>query len=110
MAKGKSGSSVGSWAFLIGVILAILFSFIALPGLHWLLVILGLIIGLLNITESETSKFLMAGTVLVIVGSFGADGLSEVAFLPAIFGNLVTLFATSTILVALKSVFELARN
>lgn len=108
--RGASGSTVGSWAFLIGVILALLVAFFNLPGSAWLLVILGLIIGLLNITESETSKFLMAGTVLVIVSAFGASSLSSVAYLPDIFNNLVGLFTAATIVVALKSVFQLARN
>ena len=108
--KKSGGSSVGGWAFLVGVLLAVLFAFVPLPGLAWLLVVLGLIIGLLNITETETSKFLWAGTVLVVVGSFGSEGLSSVVYLTDVFNNLVILFASSTIIVALKSAFHLARN
>ena len=110
MAKSKSKNTLGGWAFLIGVILAVLFSFVSFSGMEWVLVLLGLIIGLLNISDSETQRFLFAGTVLVIVGAFGAQGLSSIVYLSSIFGNLVTLFATTTIIVALKSVFQIAKN
>lgn len=109
MAK-KSGQTIGGWAFLIGVVLAALFAFIPFSGMAWVLVLLGLIIGLLNISEAETQKFLLAGAVLVIVGHFGAEGLGTIMYLGDIFSNLVMLFATTTIIVALKSVFQLARR
>jgi hypothetical protein len=108
MAKKKKKGRVGSWAFLLGVILAILFAFVSSLAYLWILVVLGIVIGLLNITSNETSKFLLAGTVLVVVGYFGGSSLAYVNFLPEVFKNLVTLFATSTIVVALKSVFDLA--
>lgn len=110
MVKKKSRGRIGSWAFLLGVILAILFAFVGTIAYLWILVFLGIIIGLLNITSEETSKFLMAGTVLVIVGYFGGSSLAYVSFLPEVFKNLVTLFATSTIVVALKSVFDMAKR
>jgi len=104
-------NSIGGWAFLIGVLLALVFAFFGqFVDWAWLLVILGLIIGFLNITERETQRFLMAGTVLVIVGAFGSEGLSHLMYLSTIFSNLVALFAAATIIVALKSVFELARR
>ena len=109
MAK-KSGQTIGGWAFLLGVLLAVLFAFISFDGMEWILVLLGLIVGLLNITHSEVQRFLMAGTVLVIVGAFGSEGLSHLMYLSTIFSNLVALFAAATIIVALKSVFELARR
>ena len=62
-------NSIGGWAFLIDVLLALVFAFFGrFADWAWLLVILGLIIGFLNITERETQRFLMAGTVLVIIG------------------------------------------
>ena len=110
MAKKKNSSMIGSWAFLIGVILAILFAFVSYPQYAWTLVVLGIVIGLLNITSKEINKFLLAGTVLVIVGHYGGNALVYVNFLPEVFFNLTTLFATSTIVVALKSVFDLAKK
>ena len=108
--KKKGAGSLGSWAFLLGVILALLFSFVSYPQYAWVLVVLGIVVGLLNITSTETTSFLLAGTGLVIVGHFAGCALESVVYLSNVFNNLVTLFATSTIVVALKSVFEIARR
>ncbi len=111
MVKKKKGSgTLGSWAFLLGVVLALLFSFVSYPQYAWVLVILGMVVGLLNITSGETYHFLLAGTALVIVGNFAGNVLEPVVYLSGVFDNLVTLFATSTIVVALKSVFVIARK
>lgn len=103
-------NSIGSWAFLVGVILALIFAFVSFPSMAWVLLVLGLIIGFLNVSEAETQKFLYAGTVLVIVGAFAGNVFSSVMYLQDIFNNLVTLFAPATVVVALKSVFEMAKK
>jgi len=110
----KKKNLVGAWAFLIGVVLAIIFGFLSYTTwLGWLFVILGIIVGLLNITDTEVRPFLMAGVVLVIVSYFGASVFSEVklgtAFLVNILNNLLMLFVPATVIVALKSVFSIAR-
>ena len=110
MVKKKS-IELGSWAFLLGIVLAVLFTFIDYPQYIWILVFLGIVVGLLNITSEETSKFLLAGTVLVVVGNFASDATIQIIpKLGDLFANLTILFATSTIVVALKSVFELAKK
>jgi|TARA_Y100000310_G_scaffold339460_1_gene432157 O-antigen ligase len=104
-------NSLGGWAFLVGVLLAIVLAFFGqFSSWAWLLVVLGLIVGFLNITEAETQKFLFAGTILVIVGNFAGDTLNAIQFLPDIFDNLVALFAPATVVVALKSAFEMAKK
>jgi ATP synthase protein I len=114
MAKKKGINAkgmVGKWSFLIGVLLAVIFGlFAAGAWLPWLLVVLGLVIGLLNIEGSEVSAFLTAGTVLVLMGYFGGQSLSAVAYLGPIFNNLLVLFVPATIIVALKQVFVLGRD
>ncbi|MBU1988650.1 MAG: hypothetical protein KKD94_04180, partial [Nanoarchaeota archaeon] len=68
MSKKQTGNMLGSWAFLIGVILALVFGLFGnlSPAITYVLVVLGIIIGLLNIAAKEAMPFLMAGTVLVI--------------------------------------------
>ena len=111
MAKKKGEGMIGHWAFLIGVLLAIVFMFVpSMTWFPWLLVILGLIIGLLNIADKEVNAFLMAGTVLVIVSYFGGNVLGTIAYLGTLMNNLLMLFVPATIVVALKSVFVLAKN
>ncbi|MAG78400.1 hypothetical protein CL616_03485 [archaeon] len=102
---------LGAWAFLVGIILAVVFAFAAYGAwLPWTLVIIGLVVGLLNITESEVQPFLMAGAILVVVAAFGADVLGTITYLGNILNNVLMLFVPATIIVALKSVFTLARS
>src|SRR3989344_1618279 len=114
MAKQKSGNMLGSWAFLIGVILAVLFGLFQTSGLGtnitWILVVLGIIVGLLNITDEETGPFLMAGAVLVIVGALGNSIITSVPVFDRVLEALIVLFVPATIIVALKHVFNLAKR
>ncbi len=111
MAKKKSNNQLGSWAFLLGVVLAVLFTFLSYPEYTWILVFLGSVVGLLNITSSEATKFLLAGTALVIVGHFASEAImTSIEILGNLFANLTVLFATSTIVVAIKTVFDLSNK
>ena len=108
----KARSTLGSWAFLIGVVIAVVLGFLGKiePTIGWLLVIIGLIVGILNIAEKEVQNFLMAGTVLVIVSSLGGSVLSVVPQLEGVLNAFLFMFVPATIIVALKHVFSLAKN
>ncbi|MDP3728880.1 MAG: hypothetical protein Q8R18_05525 [bacterium] len=91
--------------------MAVVFGFISAGAwLAWLLVVIGLVVGLVNISDKEIGAFLTAGTVMVLMGYFGGQTLSSVVYLSAIFNNILTLFVPATIVVAVKSVLSLARN
>jgi len=102
----------------VGVILAVVApSFIELsPWLAWLLVVLGLIVGFLNITVAETQSFLLAALALVIVAGFG--GVSEMITkvpgigeaLGRIFNAILLLVVPATVIVALRSIYTAARK
>ena len=111
MAK-KSGNTLGSWSFLIGVILAVIFGLMGdlSQTLIYILVVLGIIVGLLNIAEEEVTPFLMSGAVLVIVSTLGQSVVSSVGIFDTILQALTVLFVPATIIVALKHVFSLARR
>lgn len=104
--------NIGSWAFLIGLIIAVIFGFLGtLSGtVLAILVILGIIVGLLNIAAKEVNQYLMAGTVLVIISSLGQNTFTAVPFATNILDAILALFVPSTVIVALKSVFSLARK
>ena len=112
----KKSNLLGAWAFLVGVILAVIFGFFTYGAwLGWTLVIVGIVIGLLNITDTEAQPFLMAGTILVIVSYFGGNMFNSltiggIAFFSNILKNMLMLFVPATIIVALKSVFSMAKN
>ena len=117
----KTTKSLGAWAFLIGVVLAIVLGLFssklgpdAVSAIVGLLVIGGIIIGLFNISSKETSKFLLASLSLVIVSFLGYNALSaldSITYIGPMLGDilnyLLILFVPTTIIVALKSLFEL---
>ncbi|MFB6246842.1 MAG: hypothetical protein ABEI74_04615 [Candidatus Pacearchaeota archaeon] len=121
-------NNVGAWAFLIGIILAtivgVFTSLVPIPSLeeysgqlYALLVILGILVGsFIKIREKDSQTFLIAGTVLVIVSRFGMEsvkgnlvGVGVGAAVSSVFSSLLVLFVPATIVVALKTVFSVAR-
>ncbi len=110
----RKGNQLGGWAFLIGVLLAVIFGLFSNIGTNWVwvLVVIGLIVGFLNITEKETGSFLMSGAVLIIASAFGGNILGSISYvnLENIFNMLLAIFIPATIIVAIKHSFALARN
>jgi len=114
MAK-KSGITIGAWAFLVGVILAVILGVLGIDFkeavfLSWTLVVIGIIIGLLNVNSKESHGFMIAGFVLVAVGYMGAGALSVIGVVKDILSALLILFVPATIVVTLRSVFAIAKN
>jgi len=69
----------------------------------------------MNVGGRESQNFLIAGTILVIVSRFGMDsvqgsliGIGVGGIVSSIFGALLALFVPATIIVALKTVFNIA--
>ena len=111
MAKKKAKpdlKKIGHYSFIAGVVLAVLVGFI--PQLRgdvaiWILVILGVIVGLLNITMKETLEFLVAALGLIIASSASALTLAAIWIkLPSLLGNIIIFVAPAAIVVALKTV------
>ncbi len=123
MAKRMSGGRgmLGSWSFLVGLLLAVLLG-VGLTGpyagqMTWAVFLLGVVIGLLNVTSSESSAFLTSGTVLVLVSYLGASVLGNAAgsgfgvdLLVSVLNSVLVLFVPATIVVAVRAVFGLAKN
>ncbi|MGV8151658.1 MAG: hypothetical protein ACP5OG_01125 [Candidatus Nanoarchaeia archaeon] len=117
MAKVELKDRLGALAFLIGVVVAVIIGLFttylnmaALTFATWLLVLLGLVVGLLNVNDKEASKFLFAGTVLVVVSFMSANSLSIIPAAARVFNAIMVLFVPATIIVALKSVFSVSKN
>jgi len=112
---------IGSWAFIIGVVVAILAGILTaypMAGLEtimvWiplLLVLLGLIVGFLNIGDKEVQPFLLAAIALVVVGIAKA-GLAEIPaigfLLISIMGNIAVFAAPAVLIVSLIEFHRLA--
>lgn len=112
MAKKNIGNMIGAIAFLVGIVVAVVFAVLGnlTSPVLIALVIVGFIIGLLNITSSEATPFLLSGAVLIIASSMGGNVLNVVPYLGDILKALLVLFVPATIIVAIRNVFSLARN
>lgn len=103
---------LGHWAFIVGIVIAVIAGLVPAwqtPTITWVLVILGLIVGLLNITAKETVEFLVAAVALMLIGSAGAiPALGTIVL--SILANIVAFVAPAALIVALKSIYELARK
>jgi len=125
--KSKENSA-GAWAFFVGVVIAIIIgiSTILLPleivrkysnFIYLILVVLGIVVGYsINTTGKDSQTFLITGAILVIVGKFGMDsvtssliGIDAGFTASSIFSSLLALFVPATIVVALKTVFGMAK-
>lgn len=115
MAVKSKGLRIGELAFFAGVLLAIVAGlfpeFLAAGTVAVTLVILGLIVGFLNIGKGETTNFLIAAIALLVAGAAGLGALPYVgSFLAQIVINIVTFVAPAAIIVALKGVWDLAKK
>ena len=110
--KEGSGNKLGAWAFLIGVVLAVVLGALGkVEGtVVTVLVAIGLIVGLLNVKDEETTPFLFAGVSMVIVSALGGNVLGTISWAANILSALNAIFVPATIIVALKTVFGLAKN
>ena len=102
--------NVGKFAFIAGMVLAALAGFVELPWIWWVLAVLGLIVGFLNVTGSETRGFLLAAIGLMLSASsiqqlpYIGDTLTE------ILANVVVFIGPALLVVAVKSLFEIAKD
>ena len=106
---------VGTWAFIVGTLIAVVAGFFTLgPLTVSLLILLGLIVGFLNITTAETNEFLLATVALVIVAGFGGSVFADVSYvgvyLQRILNAIVVFVVPAAIIVALKTIYSLASD
>jgi len=118
---------ISAWAFLVGVVLAVIAGFVGeiQPSsiILLLLIALGLIIGYF-VSEKDVQTFLFASAALVLASFAGIQGLAADVSLRgvaisgveiiktsvSILSSLLLLFVPATIIVALKTVFSLAKR
>ena len=114
---------IGAYAFMIGVILSVVIGVFggapSSPIITWTFVALGLVVGFF-VAEKDAQTFLMASVSVVLVSYIGVSGavLNAAIGESGAFRNIMTstlstlfvLFIPATIIVALKSVFSIAKS
>lgn len=106
-----NAAKIGKWAFIIGLVIAVFAGLFFQPAWAvWMLAILGVIVGLLNITAEDTQGFLLAAIALIL----SATALNTVPIvgkaLSLILPFVVAFVSAATIVVALKELFQAARR
>ncbi len=101
---------IGRWAFIIGLVIAVLAGLFFQPDWAiWVLAILGVIVGLLNVGAEETRSFLLAAIALTV----SATALNSIPIvgtvLSLVLPFVVAFVAGATIVIALKELFQTAR-
>jgi hypothetical protein len=103
-------ATVGKWAFIIGLVVAgVVGLFFQVGWVVWVLAILGVIVGFLNVTAEETQSFLLAA----IAFTLSTTALNTIPFVGGTIGNILgyvaAFVAGATIVVAVKTMFVTAR-
>lgn len=108
---------LGSWAFLVGIIIAVLIGLGVWVSLSAtvvvVLVLLGLVIGLLTIGAKDVEPFVMASIAFLLAAYIGKGALvnaSSIVNLVNVLDAIIALMVPATVVVALKEVFKLARK
>jgi hypothetical protein len=110
---------IGGLAFLIGVAIAVIAGFASAPiteataeaaGYVTLaVVVLGLIVGLINIGSNQTGGFLMAAIAVVLIGTANLSVIPVIGdFLHNMVLNVVAFVAPAGLVVGLKAIYVYA--
>lgn len=113
---------IGHYSFIIGVVLALVLGLAgqylgtAEPWLISLLIVLGLVVGFINVTGKETKEFLTVATLLAVVlfVSGGAASIGSVmyigSYLAGVLKYAMAFIVPAVIVVALKDIYSLGQN
>ncbi len=122
--KLKLDKRFGHYSFAIGVLIAVIlglagsvgFSDTTKQGLFSLLVLLGIVIGLLNITGKETKEFVLSAGVLVIISllALNLKVFHDVLYVGSVLVDLLRAIISFTfpavIIVSVKNIWRLAKT
>lgn len=106
---------IGTWSFIGGIVIALAAGFFGLSTLVVsVLIVLGLVVGFLNVTGEETTPFLLATVSLVVVAAVGQSIFGAVEGigpqLQQILVTFITFIIPATIIVACKAIYSLASD
>jgi len=124
MALKSRENLVAAWAFLIGVVLALLVGVLSASIIRpnaiilTTLLILGFVVGfgLVNVNSRDIQTFLFASVALVIVSYMGSESISKIELLTLDIGYMIAatlsamlvMLVPATIIVAIKSLFSIS--
>lgn len=120
MALPLATQKIGAYAFVVGVAIAVIAGIASglvaayVGAITLILVILGLIVGYLNISDKEVLTFVVVSIGLMVAGSAKLTAIDTLVpnlgtVLQAVLANIVVFIAPAVIVVCLKTVYALAK-
>ena len=111
MAKAQTGK----WALLLGLAVAVIAAFVQFaPWDGVLLLVLGLLVGAMNVGDKDATAFLVAVLGLALgagaIGAVSILGAQVAGWVVAIVNNAVALAGAAAIVVAAKAAYALAKE
>lgn len=103
--------NLGKWAFIVGFVICVVAGLlVAESWMYWVLAILGLVVGFMNVSGAETKTFLLAAIGLML----SATSVMSIPFVggavTAVMAHLVAFISAAVLVVALKTLFEVAKD
>ncbi len=112
--KERKMDKLGKYAVVVGVVVAIIGGFVAQSWVVTALTVLGIIVGLLNVRTKEVKDFLLGTVALVVISSFGANGMAQIPeigpVLTRIYISLLLFICPAALIVSLKVIYEIAKD
>lgn len=113
MVSGK----IGAWAFIVGLVIAILAGFME-PTVNvtyaLVLGVIGLIVGVLNVSDKEIQLFLIASLAFLLAASSMGSVLGTIpalgAYIPTMLSYIVVMVGPAAAIVGLKAIYEIAKD
>lgn len=102
----------GRWAFIAGIVLAVLAGLfvVDVTWVAWVLAILGLVVGFINVSTTDPQGFLLPAVALTLSVS-AVRSLPGVGFvLTNILANAVAFIAAATLVVAIRALLGTAKG
>ncbi len=124
MAEKKKGMSktqkvlgyIGMAAFSFGIVFAIIYGVVSRDNANVILalVILGIVVGFLNITRREMALLLLTAVALIVVGKASFSPLNDLAdglgtSLNGIVSYLAVFMAPAAVITAVRAIWAVAR-
>lgn len=109
-------TKIGRWAFIAGLVISLLAGIMPLMGMDIgfygliALVVLGVIVGFLNVTGKEVQPFLLGTVALMIVGTALGSVLASISIIANILSAFVAFVAGAALIVALKEVYAVTSS